>query len=218
MFENFLRKIAPYVGFVLYSLLTVTWRKRYYEPESLKRRMKTGEPFVIAHWHHDEVGAIRLLKRYRACPMISQSKDGAFVARVAELMGSPVARGSSSRGGVQALKAIIRLSRAGWRPSIAVDGPRGPIYKAKPGALEVAKVIRAPIYCLGIASDPVFISKKAWNRVAIPHFFARVIYRWSEEFYFDENLSMEDNCLRLEAELNVQRKKCFDELDKRMDY
>lgn len=184
----------------------------------MRRRMKSGEPFVIAHWHHDEVGAIRLLKRYHACPMISQSKDGAFVARVAELMGSPVARGSSSRGGVQALKTIIRLSRDGWRPSIAVDGPRGPIYKAKPGALEVAKIVRAPIYALGICSDPVFISKKAWNRVAVPLLFSRVIYRWSEEFYFDPALSMEENCARLEKELNAQRKLAFDELDKSMDY
>ncbi len=173
---------------------------------------------MIAHWHHDEVHAIRLLPRWHAVPMISQSKDGAFVARVAELMGSPVARGSSSRGGVQALKAIIRLSREGWHPSVAVDGPRGPIYKVKPGALEIAKIIRAPIYALGVASNPAFISKKAWNRVAIPHFFARVIYRCSEEIYYDPEVSMEENCLRLETELNRQRQMCFDELDKRMDY
>ncbi|MCC6137926.1 MAG: DUF374 domain-containing protein [Bdellovibrionaceae bacterium] len=150
--------------------------------------------------------------------MISLSKDGALIARVAELMGSKVSRGSSSRGAIQALKGLLRLAKEGWRPSVAVDGPRGPIYKVKPGVLEVSKVIRAPIFALTMCSSRSFISKKSWNKLELPLPFSTVVIHWSEALHYDETVSMEQNALRVEELINSTRRKCFDDLDKRMDY
>lgn len=216
--KELLQRIAPYIVFCVYTLFKWTWRIRIIESESVKAHMAEGKPFVIAHWHHDELGILHLLKKYHVACMISLSKDGALIARVAELIGAKVSRGSSSRGAVQALKGILRLSKDGWRPSVAVDGPRGPIYKVKPGVIEIARVIKAPIHTISMCSSRSYISKKSWNKLELPLPFSTIVIRWSEAIHYNRELSMEDNALIVEQQLNFHRQKCFDDLDKRMDY
>lgn len=184
----------------------------------MKALLKENKVFVLAHWHHDEIAVIHMLKRYHVACMISLSKDGALIARVAELLGARVSRGSSSRGAIQALKGILRLSKEGWRPSVAVDGPRGPIYKVKPGVIEIARVIKAPIVAVSMCSSRSYISKKSWNKLEFPLPFSKVIIRWSEALHYNPDISMEENALVVEKLINSQRKKCFDDLDKSMDY
>lgn len=184
----------------------------------MKVLLQQNKPFVIAHWHHDELGILHLLKRYHVACMISLSKDGALIARVAELLGAKVSRGSSSRGAVQALKGILRLSKEGWRPSVAVDGPRGPIYKVKPGVIEIARVIKSPIFTISMCSSRSYISKKSWNKLELPLPFSTIVIRWSDAIHYNPDISMEENALVIERVLNSNRQKCFDDLDKRMDY
>jgi lysophospholipid acyltransferase (LPLAT)-like uncharacterized protein len=130
---------------------------------------------VYAHWHGDELAILYLLKPYRAAAMISTSKDGELMDTVVRLLGARTSRGSSTRGGVSALKGIIRLSREGWRPSVAVDGPKGPYHKVKPGVFEISKIIRGPIFALAAACDRKFIFQKSWNKTFLPLPFARVV-------------------------------------------
>lgn len=212
------KTLAPYFVFCIYTALRWTWKIKIYESADLKEHLKNNTIFVIAHWHHDELGILHLLKKYHAACMISLSSDGALIARVAELMGAKVARGSSSRGAIQALKGILRLAKDGRRPSVAVDGPRGPIYKVKPGVVEIAKVVRAPIFAISMCSSSSFISKKSWNKLELPLPFSTIVIHWSEAIVYNPALSMDANCVLVGEQLNVQRQKCFLELDKRMDY
>jgi lysophospholipid acyltransferase (LPLAT)-like uncharacterized protein len=211
-------KLLPYLVFCIYTLFKWTWRVEIHESDGVKEHLKNNKPFVIAHWHHDELGILHLLKKYHVACMISLSKDGALIAKVVELMGSKVSRGSSSRGAIQALKGVLRLARDGWRPSVAVDGPRGPIYKVKPGVVEIARVIKAPIFTISMCSSRSFISRKSWNKLELPLPFSRIVIRWSEAINYNADLSMEDHCVAIEKTLNQHRQKCFDDLDKRMDY
>lgn len=213
-----LKKIAPYLVFCIYTLFKWTWRIQVIESEGVKDFVRNNKSFVVAHWHHDELGLLHLLKRYRVACMISLSKDGALIARVVELMGARVSRGSSSRGAVQALKGILRIAREGWRPSVAVDGPRGPIYKVKPGVIEIAKVTRSPIFPLTMCSGRSLISKKSWNKLELPLPFSRVIVRWGEPIHYNPDISLEQQCLTVEKALNELRRQCFADLDKSMDY
>lgn len=171
------RLIAVLV-FAFYSLLRLTWRIRIHEPEDFKRALAAGEPMVFAHWHGDELGIVFLLKRYRSAAMVSTSKDGEIMANVVRLMGARTSRGSSTRGGASALKGILRLSREGWRPSIAVDGPKGPLHKVKPGVFEISKLTGGTIYPLTAACDRGFVFKKAWNKAYLPLPFARLQIVW----------------------------------------
>jgi lysophospholipid acyltransferase (LPLAT)-like uncharacterized protein len=178
---NYLKtRFIAFILFVVYSSLRWTWRIRVVESEGLKQALKNGDPMVYAHWHGDELGILYLLKRYRAAAMISTSKDGELMDIVVRLLGARTSRGSSTRGGVSALKGIIRLSREGWRPSVAVDGPKGPYHKVKPGVFEISKLTGGTIFPLVAACDRKFVFQKAWNKTFLPLPFARVVVVWGE--------------------------------------
>ena len=127
--KTLLRKIAPWAGFLLYKSLYYTWRIRIDESPDLQRALKNKTPVIYAHWHGDELGILYLLKPYHVCAMISTSADGEIMDRVVRLLGATTSRGSSTRGGVSALRGILRLAQEGRSPSVAVDGPKGPRHK-----------------------------------------------------------------------------------------
>lgn len=178
----FRTRVLPLLLFVVYSALKMTWRIRVIESVSFKAALQKNGPMVLAHWHGDELGILYLLKRYRAATMISTSKDGELMATIVQLFGAKTSRGSSTRGGASALKGIIRLSRDGWRPSVAVDGPKGPYHKVKPGVFEISKVIGGSIFPIAVACDRKFVFKKSWNKSFLPLPFARIVVVWGDEF------------------------------------
>jgi lysophospholipid acyltransferase (LPLAT)-like uncharacterized protein len=146
----------------------------------MRRGLAEGKSVVFAHWHGDELAVISLLRHYKTGVITSTSKDGELMNTVVYLFGGRTSRGSSTRGGVSALKGILRLAREGWNPSVAVDGPKGPYHKVKPGVFEISKITGAPIFPLGISCDRQFVFKKAWNKAFLPLPFARVFCVWGE--------------------------------------
>lgn len=170
-----LNLIAPWAGFLLYKTLFFTWRVTVIESEDLKRSKRDNQPRVFAHWHGDELGILYLLKPNRACAMISTSADGAIMDRLVRLLGAETSRGSSTRGGVSALRGILRLAKAGWSPSVAVDGPKGPYRKVKAGVFEIAKLTEAEIFPLAVACSKAWVFEKSWNKTYLPRPFARIV-------------------------------------------
>lgn len=134
---------------------------------------------MLAHWHGDELALLSIVKRYRIATIASQSKDGELMAKVLQWLGARTSRGSSTRGGVQALKGLLRLVKDGGNCSFAVDGPKGPIYKVKPGVFELSRMIRGSIYAAGVATDRAIYFPKSWNKTYLPKPFAKVIIYWS---------------------------------------
>src|SRR5690606_38219935 len=74
----------------------------------------------------------------------------------------------------------VRLCRQGFRASMAVDGPKGPLHQVKPGVFELAKLINGAIVPLGVSADPKFVFKKSWNQAVLPLFFAKVVIYFGE--------------------------------------
>jgi lysophospholipid acyltransferase (LPLAT)-like uncharacterized protein len=173
-FRPALNWLAPWAGFLLYKALYFTWRIQIHESEDLQRARKENTPRVYAHWHGDELGILYLLEPYKSCAMISTSSDGAIMDRLVRLLGAETSRGSSTRGGISALRGILRLAKDGWSPSVAVDGPKGPYHKVKAGVFEIAKLTEAEIFPLTVACSNAWIFRKAWNKTYLPRPFARL--------------------------------------------
>lgn len=153
------------------------------EPESLRKLLENGDPVIFAHWHGDETVLLSLIGKYRIATITSTSKDGEMMTTVVHLMGGSTTRGSSTRGGVNALKGLIRLVRDKKRnSSFAVDGPKGPIYQVKPGVFEISRLLQAPIFPGGVACDRKWVFEKAWNKTFLPKPFARISIVWREPF------------------------------------
>lgn len=171
----FRKYILPFIVYTFYSALRLTWRVRIIESPEMKAAIETGRPFILAHWHGDELGILHLLRRYRPAVMTSTSKDGELMDAVVKKFGAQTSRGSSTRGGVSALKGMLRLAKDGWRPSIAVDGPKGPYHKVKPGIFEISKLTGLEIFPLTVECDRAHVFHKAWNKTFLPLPFANVV-------------------------------------------
>ena len=179
-----MNKVRGYfIGFliwVIYRSLSLTWKITVFEPESLRKNIQQKNPVILSHFHGDELALVALTSRYKIATMTSTSKDGELMNTVLKLLGGKTSRGSSTRGGVSALKGLIRLCKSGSNCSIAVDGPKGPIYDVKPGVFEISRLLGAKIYAGGVSCDAFWLFPKSWNKTYLPKPFSKISVHWSE--------------------------------------
>lgn len=139
-----------------------------------------GRPVIYAVWH----GRILLcpwanerMRRThgarRTTALASRSRDGELVARYVERFGLAVVRGSSSRGGAMALRALAAALAAGDDVVVVPDGPRGPSRRVQPGVVALAALTGAPVVPLGMSAHPA-VTLRTWDRFQVPVPFARV--------------------------------------------
>ncbi|MBW2083032.1 MAG: DUF374 domain-containing protein [Deltaproteobacteria bacterium] len=105
--------------------------------------------------------------------MVSQSRDGEYGASLVSLFGFSSVRGSSTRGGSEALKDLTELVIKGAWGGIVVDGPLGPPREPKIGAIVLAKKSRAPLMGVSWGADRCWVLN-SWDRFLIPKPFARI--------------------------------------------
>ncbi len=104
------------------------------------------EQIILAFWH-GRMLMIPILKKDRpASVMISRHKDGELISRTMERFGIGSSRGSTTRGGISALKDMLRLAAKGYSLVFTPDGPKGPRFVAQIGAIQAAKATGLPIY------------------------------------------------------------------------
>src|SRR6185503_1915423 len=94
-------------------------------------------------------------------------------ARVIQRCGYGAARGSSTRGAVGAVIEMTRLMRAGCPTAFTIDGPKGPRYVAKMGAVLLAKKTGQPILPFTITAKRFWEAKKSWDRFQVPYPFSK---------------------------------------------
>lgn len=177
----FRRHVLPVLVFLFYRLLRMTWRVTFDECPAFRKALDNHDPVVIAHWHGDELGLIHLVRRYRIATITSTSKDGELMNRVLVWLGAATARGSSTRGGANAMRGLISHCRKnGNNVSFAVDGPKGPIYKVKPGVFEFSRLMQAPIFVASISISRPWVFHRSWNKAVLPKPFSRIHVRIAE--------------------------------------
>lgn len=142
----------------------------------LRGRLPPG-PCVLAFWHGEQLPLLKLPRSRRTHLLVSHSRDGQLQSGVMRALGFRVHRGSSSRGGSEGLRRLVRQLRNRAAPAIdvalAVDGPRGPAHHAKPGALVAARLAGATLVPLG-ASASRSVRLRSWDHFMLPLPFARV--------------------------------------------
>jgi len=116
--------------------------------------------------------------------MISQSKDGEIVAKMALHNGWNAVRGSSSKGGMEALKKMITNLKKNKLAAHIVDGPKGPSGIVKPGVIRLAHATHAVIVPFSVSADKAWYFN-SWDKFLLPKPFSKVILRFGDMIKFD---------------------------------
>ncbi|HXC62745.1 MAG TPA: lysophospholipid acyltransferase family protein [bacterium] len=170
--------LPPLLGLAVRALAT-TWRVRLAVPP--RSHPRTGDaPLVYAMWHECVITVVAQWRDHPIQGLASQSFDGALIAKTLRHLGYPEAsRGSSSRGGAEALRSHVQALKEGRHVVVTVDGPRGPAYQAKPGVLSMARESGRPVVAVACACDARW-RLKSWDRTLLPPPFARVVFALSQ--------------------------------------
>lgn len=160
-------------------------------------------PIIFAHFHQDELMLIHTGVGKGYCTLTSTSKDGELMTRVLNIMGFYCIRGSSNKKPVAALLNMIAyLKNCKSTAVMAVDGPKGPIYKVKNGALMLSKKTGFPIIPLVARPSNAYCLKNSWNKALIPKPFSKVEILFGKELKVPNDESDLDSYKNiLEAEL-----------------
>jgi len=136
---------APRLAWWYISFVGATSRVRWIGREHVEALERAGRNFAYAFWHGRQVFFTYSHRGYPAAILVSRSKDGDIIADVMRRSGLRAVRGSSSRGSAAALKELLDAAKAGYRPAITPDGPRGPAREVQPGILFLAREMGIPI-------------------------------------------------------------------------
>ncbi len=162
---------------LLLGVVRLWWRScrmvRVVGEEHLDAVLARAPSFLPCYWHHHQLFcADYLLRAQRRRPLrvgflVSPSVDGELGAMIIRRAGAAVVRGSSSHTGALALKAYYEaLVRERVSPAITPDGPRGPRFRFKSGAVLLSHLSGREMlpmaYCASRAS------LVHWDRFVLP--------------------------------------------------
>jgi lysophospholipid acyltransferase (LPLAT)-like uncharacterized protein len=172
--KRFLIRAADLLFYLLISAVGRTARFSVRGWENWEAATKDGSIPIYTSWHNRVFLATYFWRRRDIVVMTSRSFDGEYIARFIQRFGYGAARGSSTRGGVGAIVEMMRLMKSGKPAGFTIDGPRGPRYTAKPGAVLLAKKTGCPILPF-IVSTKRFWQVKSWDELQIPLPFTRAL-------------------------------------------
>lgn len=168
-------RILGFLVFVVVALWRATLRIRLVGEENRETIVARGRPVLHAIWHQRMVLGILKFPYHRVVTMASQSKDGDVIASFLFFWGFRAVRGSSSRGGGEALVEMVDALRGTTRwAALTPDGPRGPARRSKPGLFRLAEELDSPILPVGTSCNrPKFLD--SWDRYLVPLPFAQAV-------------------------------------------
>lgn len=163
----------------LIRLLTATYRIERIIGEAHVAPFLDGSRLCApCYWHQQHVVGSTLIrswvqKGFRACFLVSGSVDGEVPERIARSWGAEVIRGSANQSGALALRDMQSMMKKGYSIVTTADGPRGPIYEFKMGAVLMARIAGVPIIPIACAADRAWYLER-WDKFMIPKPFARI--------------------------------------------
>ena len=196
--KRFLIRAADLAFFVLIKVIGRTIRWQVAGWENWEAATRDGQVPIYTFWHNRVFLATYFWQKRRIVVMTSQSFDGEYIARFIQRFGYGAARGSSTRGAVGAIIEMTRLMRAGLPTAFTIDGPKGPRYVAKMGAVLLAKKTGQPILPFTITAQRFWQATRSWDGFQVPLPFSRARVDIAPPIYVSADINDEE----LEAKRN----------------
>jgi lysophospholipid acyltransferase (LPLAT)-like uncharacterized protein len=165
--------LITWVGHLAIQLIGMTLRFSVFLEEGGPRAFNT-HPLILCFWHRAIFTSTYAFRDQKIGVITSESFDGEYIARVISAFGYTPIRGSSSRGGAKALLYSRRLLEEARTVAATTDGPKGPVFVAKPGPVLLAQKTGIPIVAFHLAVDDSW-TLNTWDRFVIPKPFSRAL-------------------------------------------
>jgi lysophospholipid acyltransferase (LPLAT)-like uncharacterized protein len=124
------------------------------------------ERYIYAFWHENMLLLAYRFGRPDIRVLISQHADGQLITEVCRHLGFGTVRGSTTRGGAEAVRQMLKLGR-GTHFAVTPDGPRGPRRRAQQGLVYLAAKTGLSIVPVGIGYHRPW-RMRSWDRFALP--------------------------------------------------
>ncbi len=162
--------LAAYIRLVM-----LTSRKEFHIHPDAEIFMRGEQNAIFAFWHGRMMMLPAINPPRKMHVLISEHRDGKLISQVINHFGQDTVVGSSSKGGTEAVRNIVRLLKKGDNISITPDGPRGPNQQAEAGIVTIAKLSKKPVL-----SVTFYASKhkrlRSWDRFMVAKPFGRIVF------------------------------------------
>jgi len=180
-YETFIGRLIRKVLVPLVRLWFSTCRVTILNERIYHEYFLSDIPIVVGTWHRASIYFLYFFGNFRPMIMISQSKDGEMLAQYAAGFGVIPARGSSQKGGRDALEQMRGYILSGGKGCATVlDGPRGPAYVAKKGMIHLAKLTGAPLIPRIWSANRVITIRDSWDKTMLPLPWSKVYVAFGE--------------------------------------
>jgi len=203
--DTLLPALAPRAAYAYIRLLRATMRLEYENHDALARARREYGQYILAFWHSRLMMMPYVYPDRRIVVLISRHRDGRMLGRMVERFGLEIAWGSTTAGGTQAIRELLRRVKDGYDVGLTPDGPRGPRRRAQAGVITVARLTGLPVVPVAFSARPAR-RLRSWDRTLVPRLFSRGLYVCGEPMSVARDADeAEQERLRLQLECEVDR-------------
>ncbi|MEW5807034.1 MAG: lysophospholipid acyltransferase family protein [Acidobacteriota bacterium] len=201
--ESLKFSIIALVANLLIRISRYTMRITYINDEVIRLLSREGKNYIMAFWHGRLFMMPYSYPGKRITILISRHRDGEYIARTMRLFGFDSTRGSTTEGGPQALKEVLRRGKQGYDIAFTPDGPRGPGQKAQPGVIQAAKLSGFPIIPVSFSASRKKVFQ-TWDKFLLPLPFSKGVFLYGDPIHVSRDADdrmMEEKRIELETSL-----------------
>lgn len=161
--------------------------------------------FLYCIWHDQLMMTVFSGRPKKMAGLVSRHQDGSYLSDALKIVGITPVRGSTSRGGAQALRQLLDATQD-LHVAITPDGPRGPRHELKNGIVYLASQTGRKIVATAYDCARCWKIQGSWTDMMIPKPFTRIVVVGSEPMEIPPNLSREGlEVQKARLQLEMQR-------------
>lgn len=184
-------------GLMIYYILRGL--SKTYKVKKISAEGAMDKNAVYVSWHNKIIPITVIMdKLKKKAALASASKDGELISVPLEKFGYKVVRGSSGRDGVKGLLKMVKFVKEGYSVGTPVDGPKGPVYKVKPGMLFLAQRSGKKLIPIGAASKNKWVFEKTWDKIELPKPFSKIVCILGDPISIEPGEDLEVVALKVE--------------------
>ena len=179
---------AKYIKFVSFTNSWSFINKKYVE-----NLWKKNEAFILCFWH----GRLLMMplswnKEKKINVLISTHSDGQLLSKTVKHFNIETITGSSSKGGSEAIRNIIKSLKSGISIGMTPDGPRGPRMKVNSAIIKIASLTGHKIVPLSYSVKKKFFLN-SWDKFLVALPFGKGCFIWGKPIKIKKNISTNED-------------------------